>query len=125
MKRVGFVKRAFGNLLHVEFAESVYQGEIAFIQIGDKISLKAEVIEVKGNEAKLQVFEDTSGVKLGSLVEFSNDLLEAELGTRAAALTSRTPSVRKRSGYSQRSYCGSYMSAFIRSMMSALGRSCA
>src|SRR5690606_35915272 len=42
--------------------------------------LKAEVIEIAGNEAKVQVFEDTRGVELGTPVHFTTDLLEAELG---------------------------------------------
>ena len=33
-----------------------------------------------GNEAKIQVFEDTRGVKLGTPVHFTGHLLEAELG---------------------------------------------
>jgi V/A-type H+-transporting ATPase subunit A len=46
----------------------------------DGIHLKSEVIEINGNEAKIQVFEDTKGVKLGTPVSFNNQLLEAELG---------------------------------------------
>lgn len=75
----GVVKKAFGNLIHVTFQGAIRQGEVAFVHVGD-LSLKAEVIEIAGNEAKLQVFEDTRGVKLGSTVSFSSDLLEAELG---------------------------------------------
>ena len=75
----GKVVRAFGNLLHVAFEGDIRQGEVAMIDLGN-ISLKAEVIEIVGNEAKLQVYEDTRGVKLGTHVEFSTLLLEAELG---------------------------------------------
>ena len=42
--------------------------------------LKAEVIEIVGNEAKIQVFEDTRGIKLYTPVSFTGELLEAELG---------------------------------------------
>ncbi len=75
----GKVVRAFGNLLHVAFEGNIRQGEVAMVELGNA-SLKAEVIEIVGNEAKLQVYEDTRGVKLGTHVEFSTLLLEAELG---------------------------------------------
>ncbi|MDN3506594.1 MAG: V-type ATP synthase subunit A [Simkaniaceae bacterium] len=75
----GKIVKAFGNLLHVEFEGNIRQGEVAMIDL-EGISLKSEVIEIVGNEAKLQVFEDTRGVKLGTHVEFSTALLEAELG---------------------------------------------
>jgi len=75
----GKVTRAFGNLLHVAFEGDIRQGEVAMIDL-EGISLKAEVIEIVGDEVKLQVFEDTRGVKNGTYVEFSTLLLEAELG---------------------------------------------
>ncbi len=76
----GKVVKAFGNLLHVEFQGNIYQGEVAMVRIGGGVSLKAEVIEVIGDVAKIQVFEDTRGVRLHTAVEFSTHLLEAELG---------------------------------------------
>lgn len=75
----GKVLKAFGNLLQVEFEGSIRQGEVAMVQL-DNTELKAEVIEIVGNEAKIQVFEDTKGIKLGTGVVFTGDLLEAELG---------------------------------------------
>lgn len=75
----GRVVRAYGNLLQVEFKGSIRQGEVAVVHI-DGVGLKAEVIEIVGNEAKIQVFEDTKGVEFGSEVSFQGDLLEAELG---------------------------------------------
>ncbi len=75
----GRVVRAFGNLVHVQFNGHVRQGEIAFVDVGGS-QLKAEVIEVAGTEVKLQVFEDTRGIKLNTPVRFAGDLLEAELG---------------------------------------------
>ncbi|HAB99621.1 MAG TPA: V-type ATP synthase subunit A, partial [Parachlamydiales bacterium] len=76
---VGQVVQAFGNLLHVRFEGNIRQGEMARVRVGDE-SLLAEVIEIAGNEAKLQVFEDTRGIKLHTPVEFNGHLLEAELG---------------------------------------------
>lgn len=75
----GKIVKAFGNLLHVSYEGNIRQGEVAMVDL-EGTSLKAEVIEIVGNEAKLQVFEDTKGVKLGTHVEFSSHLLEAELG---------------------------------------------
>lgn len=75
----GKVTKAFGNLLQVEFEGNVRQGEVAMVLLGDQ-RLKAEVIEVAGQEVKIQVFEDTRGIGLGTEIEFTGDLLEAELG---------------------------------------------
>ncbi len=75
----GKVVNAFGNLLQVKFDGEIRQGEVAMVEMGE-IKLKGEVIEVAGGEAKVQVFEDTRGVALGTEVSFSGDLLEAELG---------------------------------------------
>ncbi len=79
VKATGFVIHAFGNLLHVRFDGSIRQGEIARIHVGEE-QLLAEVIEIAGDEAKVQVFEDTRGVKFNTPVRFENHLLEAELG---------------------------------------------
>lgn len=75
----GHVLKAFGNLIQVKFEGDIRQGEVAMVRLGE-LELKAEVLEILGSEAKLQVFEDTRGVKLGTPVEFSSLLLEAELG---------------------------------------------
>ena len=75
----GKVVKAFGNLLQVEFDGNIRQGEVVMVH-SDGVKLKAEVIEIVGNEAKIQVFEETKGVKLNSPVSFTGDLLEAELG---------------------------------------------
>lgn len=75
----GKVIKAYGNLLQVEFEGSIRQGEVAMVQV-QGLNLKAEVIEIVGNEVKIQVFEDTKGVMLGTKVAFTGQLLEAELG---------------------------------------------
>jgi V/A-type H+-transporting ATPase subunit A len=75
----GQVHKAFGNLLQVTFDGSIRQGEVAFVEVEGK-KLKAEVIEIFGNLAKVQVFEDTRGVEYKTEVEFTGELLEAELG---------------------------------------------
>lgn len=68
-----------GNMLTVEFKEAVFQNEVAYIVLGNK-RLRAEVIQVWGQDADLQVFEDTHGLEIGGLVEFTNQLLSVELG---------------------------------------------
>lgn len=75
----GKVTQAFGNLLHVKFDGHIKQGEVAMVGLHN-LKLKAEVIEIAGEEAKIQVFEDTKGVELNTPVEFTGELLEAELG---------------------------------------------
>lgn len=70
---------AFGNLLQVRFKGNIRQGEVAMVQL-ETGELKAEVIEIAGNEAKIQVFEDTKNIKLDTPVRFTGELLEAELG---------------------------------------------
>lgn len=75
----GNVVKAFGNLLQVRFEGNICQGEVALVQVNGS-KLKGEVIEIVGNEAKVQVFEDTRDVKLNTPVEFTGSLLEAELG---------------------------------------------
>lgn len=76
----GKVVRAFGNLLHVEFEGNLRQGEVSKVLLDDQVTLLAEVIEVANKEVKLQVFEDTRMIRLGTEVSFLGHLLEAELG---------------------------------------------
>lgn len=76
----GKVIRAFGNLLYVKFEGNIQQGEICMVHLNGETSLKSEVIEIVGDVAKIQVFEDTKGVRLHTPVTFSSHLLEAELG---------------------------------------------
>lgn len=77
--RKGKVVKAFGNLLQVEFEGNIRQGEVAMVVMHD-VELKAEVIEIVGKEAKIQVYEDTKGIEYGTEVKFTGELLEAELG---------------------------------------------
>lgn len=99
----GRVVRAFGNLLQVKFDGNIRQGEVAFVEL-DGTFLKAEVIEIVGDEVKIQVFEDTRGIKLNTPVRFTRDLLEAELGPGLLTsifdgLQNRLEEIAKDSGY--------------------------
>ena len=75
----GKVIKAFGNLLEVAFEGNIRQGEVAMVHL-DGVHLKSEVIEINGNVAKIQVFEDTREIEFDTSVSFSGELLEAELG---------------------------------------------
>ena len=57
----------------------VIQNEVAYIIHGEE-QLKCEVIRVKGKVAETQVYESTAGLKVGDKVEFTQELLSAELG---------------------------------------------
>ncbi len=68
-----------GNLVSVEFQGNVSMNEICFVKVGDT-TLKSEVIRIRGNIAQIQVYEMTDGIKCGDEVEFTGDMLSAELG---------------------------------------------
>ena len=76
---VGKIVAINGNLITVRFDKPVTQSEVGYARIGE-IALKAEVIRIRGENAEMQVFEDTSGLKVGDPVEFSGNLLAVELG---------------------------------------------
>ena len=75
----GIVKGIISNLVIVEVEGPVAQNEIAYIDL-DGTKLMAEVIKVVGNNASVQVFESTRGLKVGSEVEFQGHMLEVVLG---------------------------------------------
>ena len=68
-----------GNMVSVEFDGNISMNEVAYVKV-DNSSLKSEVIRIRGNVAQLQVYEMTKGIKTGDAVEFTGDLLSAELG---------------------------------------------
>jgi len=75
----GSVVGVSGNMVSVRFEDSVIQNEVAYVVTGED-RLKSEVIRVRGDEADLQVFERTEGIRVGDAVEFSGELLSVELG---------------------------------------------
>jgi V/A-type H+-transporting ATPase subunit A len=78
-KRKGTIAKVSGNMVSVDFDTFVVQNEVAYILRGEE-RLKSEVIRVRGKSAEMQVFESTTGVRLGDQVEFSDELLSVELG---------------------------------------------
>lgn len=75
----GTVKGIISNLVIVEVDGPVAQNEIAYINL-EGTRLMAEVIKVTGNNANLQVFESTRGLKVNAEVEFQGHMLEVVLG---------------------------------------------
>ncbi len=78
-KMMGTVVAINGNLVSVEFEGNVSMNEICYVHVGDT-TLKSEVIRIRGNRAQIQVYEMTDGVQCGDPVEFTGDMLSAELG---------------------------------------------
>lgn len=79
MKRTGKITAVNGNMVKVECGSSIIQNEVVYIIHGQE-RLKAEVIKVKGNVAETQVYENTTGLTVGEVVEFTDELLSVELG---------------------------------------------
>ncbi len=75
----GKVSSVNGNLVSVEFDGNVSMNEICYVKVGNAF-LKSEVIRIRGNTAQIQVYEMTNGLKCGDEVEFTGDMLSAELG---------------------------------------------
>ncbi len=78
-KRIGHIVEINANMVTVQLDDFVIQNEVAYILHATQ-RLKAEVIRVRANCAQMQVYESTSGLKVGEQVEFSGELLSVELG---------------------------------------------
>ncbi len=78
-KRIGYITKINGNMVTVRFDTFVVQNEVAYILHGGE-RLKSEVIRVRGKNAEMQVFESTSGIRIGEEVELTGELLSVELG---------------------------------------------
>lgn len=78
-KRIGYITKINGNMVSVKTSEEIIQNEVAYIIFGNE-RLKSEVIRVKADTAEMQVYESTVGLKVGTEVELSGELLSAELG---------------------------------------------
>ncbi len=68
-----------GNLVTASFPPGgVSYNEVAEIRVGTE-RLKAEVIRIDSDSVRLQVFEDTRGIRVGDPIEFQGELLAATL----------------------------------------------
>ena len=75
----GIVTGIVSNLVTVKCDGPVSQNEICYITSGAD-RMMAEVIKVNGENASVQVFDSTRGVKNGDSVEFTRKMLEVTLG---------------------------------------------
>ena len=75
----GIVKGIVSNLVTVEVDGAVSQNEICYITV-DNVRLMSEVIKVIGQNAYVQVFESTRGMRVGDTAEFMGHMLEVTLG---------------------------------------------
>ena len=75
----GRVVAAYGNMLTASFETNVQQNELAYV-MSEGQRLKSEVIRVRNELCDMQVFENTEGIKVGDTVEYTGNMLAAELG---------------------------------------------
>ncbi|WP_372895524.1 V-type ATP synthase subunit A [Stieleria sp.] len=69
-----------GNIVRIEVSGGrIMKNEVAYVCVGEE-RLKAEVLRVNGDQAELQVFEETDGVRFGDKVELSGEMLSVSLG---------------------------------------------
>ena len=78
MKTTGRVNGIISNIVIVKADGPVGQNEICYVRCGDT-KMMAEVIKVIGDDAYVQVYDSTRGLKIGDSVEFAGHMLEATL----------------------------------------------
>ena len=78
MKTIGKVSGIISNIVIVRADGAVAQNEICYVYCGDT-RMMAEVIKVIGDDAYVQVYDSTRGLKIGDRVEFEGHMLEATL----------------------------------------------
>ncbi len=79
MATKGTVIGVISNIVTIRVDGPVAQNEICYITTGGD-RLMAEVIKVSGQDAYVQVFESTRGMKVGAEAEFTGHMLEVTLG---------------------------------------------
>ena len=79
MTTTGKIVAVNGNMITVKFDGAVAQNEVGYAILGNK-RLMAEIVRVRGEKADMQVFDATTDLAIDDKVEFSGELLAAELG---------------------------------------------
>ncbi len=79
MTTTGKIVAVNGNMITVAFDGAVAQNEVGYAILGDK-RLMAEIVRVRGTRCDMQVFDATSELMVDDRVEFTGELLAAELG---------------------------------------------
>ena len=78
MKTTGRVNGIISNIVIVKADGAVGQNEICYVYAGNT-RMMAEVIKVMGDDAYVQVFDSTRGLKIDDRVEFEGHMLEVTL----------------------------------------------
>ena len=79
MSAKGKVSGVNGNMITVDVSDKIAMNEVGYVLSGGK-RLKSEVIRINGTTAQMQIYEISGGIKVGDDVEFSGEMLAAELG---------------------------------------------
>ena len=79
MNSTGKIVGVNGNMITVAFDGAVAQNEVGYACLGDK-RLMAEIVRVRGTRCDMQVFDSTRDLMVDDKVEFTGNLLAAELG---------------------------------------------
>ena len=79
MTTTGKIVAVNGNMITVAFTGAVAQNEVGYALLGDK-KLMAEIVRVRGSRCDMQVFDSTTDLMVDGTVEFTGELLTAELG---------------------------------------------
>ena len=79
MTTTGKIVAVNGNMITVAFDDAVAQNEVGYAVCGDK-RLMAEIVRVRGTRCDMQVFDSTTDLMVDDRVEFTGELLAAELG---------------------------------------------
>ncbi len=79
MSATGKIVGVNGNMITVAFDGAVAQNEVGYAVLGNK-KLMAEIVRVRGRRCDMQVFDATTDLAVDDTVEFSGNLLAAELG---------------------------------------------
>ena len=79
MTTTGKIVAVNGNMITVAFTGAVAQNEVGYALLGEK-RLMAEIVRVRGSRCDMQVFDSTTDLMVDGTVEFTGDMLAAELG---------------------------------------------
>ena len=79
MTTTGKIVAVNGNMITVAFTGAVAQNEVGYALLDDK-RLMAEIVRVRGSRCDMQVFDSTTDLAVDGTVEFTGELLTAELG---------------------------------------------
>ncbi len=80
MATTGKIVGIVANLVTIEVNGPVSQNEICYVETEAGERLQSEVIKIQGNRVSAQIFESTGGIKTGAKVEFTDHMLEVDLG---------------------------------------------